>query len=141
MSTKVTLEKYRKMQRKVAEAKSYKEKKKALPTWEEIAVGLIEYGPCPGEKNIGFTTSSSRSLRPIIDPKKCTDCKLCWLYCPDGAIDHKIKLDLDYCQGCGICAKVCSPKAITMKSELEVLEDVSEAELPRMREVLREFGY
>ena len=141
LSTDIGLEKYRKMQRKVAESKTYEERMESLPTWEEIPVGLIEYGPRPGERNIGFTTSFSRSLRPIVDQAKCTDCKLCWLYCPEGTIDYDIKVNLDYCTGCAICAKTCGPKAITMKAESQILAGFSESEFPTMRELSMEFGY
>jgi pyruvate ferredoxin oxidoreductase delta subunit len=48
-------------------------------------------------------------------------CFLCWLYCPDAVISKTIpvRIDLDYCKGCGICAEVCPTKAITMVSEEE----------------------
>ncbi|HID60322.1 MAG TPA: hypothetical protein EYP46_00500 [Hadesarchaea archaeon] len=64
-------------------------------------------------------TGSWRSLKPVIDYKKCTSCMLCWLYCPEPAIgcEKPPKIDYMYCKGCGICANVCPIKAITMIQE------------------------
>lgn len=133
---------YRKYQTAAAEARSYSERIDAMPRWEALAPGLIEFGPSPGKRNIGFRTSFSRHLRPIIDSKKCTDCKLCSIYCPDGAIDFgNIRVDLDYCQGCGICAKICPPKVIAMVSELKMKEGLNEEEVTTVGEALREYGY
>lgn len=125
-----------------AEAHSYSERVEAMPRWEALAPGLIEFGPLPGEKNIGFKTSFSRSLRPVISTEKCTDCKLCSIYCPDGAIDFgTIKVDYDYCQGCAICAQVCPPNAVEMVSELKIKEGMNEEMVTTVAEALREYGY
>ena len=71
------------------------------------------------QKNAGW-----RSVRPIVDTEKCIGCLQCYLYCPDGTVaehsDGKICFDYDFCKGCGICAKICPIKAITMSPELEV---------------------
>jgi len=136
------LETYRRYQRAAAEAVSYSDRLHAMPGWEALAPGLIEFGPSPGDKNIGFKTSFSRHLRPIIDKAKCIDCKMCHLYCPDGAIDfHKIEVDLDYCQGCGICSMVCPVKIIKMVGELEAKEGLTEEEIVSIEKALREYGF
>lgn len=133
---------YRRYQEASVQANSYSERLAAMPPWEALAPGLIEFGPLPGEKNIGFKTSFSRYQRPIINSSRCTDCKLCSLYCPDGAIDFdKIQVDYDYCQGCGICSQVCPPKAVEMKSELKVTEGMDEEMTMTVAEALREYGY
>lgn len=133
---------YRKYQSAAAEAQSYSQRIEAMPRWEALAPGLIEFGPTPGKRNIGFKTSFSRHLRPVIDAKKCTDCKLCHIYCPDGAIDfEKIRIDYDYCQSCSICAQVCPAKAIEMVSELKAKEGVNEEEVMTVAEALRVYGY
>ena len=66
-------------------------------------------------------TGGWRSFRPQWDPKKCTQCMICWQFCPENAIPEKkgkrIETDFDYCKGCGICAKECPFKAITMVKE------------------------
>jgi pyruvate ferredoxin oxidoreductase delta subunit len=133
---------YREYQKAASEAISYSERIEAMPRWEAIAPGLINFGPEPGKRNIGFKTSFSRYLRPHIDFEKCKDCKLCHLYCPDGAVDfNPIKIDYDYCQGCGICERICPVKAISMATEMKALEGIDEEEFIRAEEALREYGY
>ncbi len=64
-----------------------------------------------------------RTFKPIYDENKCNNCLLCWLYCPENAIDvvdGKISIDYDYCKGCGVCAKICAKKAIEMVREDEL---------------------
>ncbi|MHA1728219.1 MAG: 4Fe-4S binding protein [Promethearchaeota archaeon] len=71
-------------------------------------------------------TGTWRSMKPVIDPKKCImvkkgkhNCHLCWLYCPEGVISRDIppKIDYKYCKGDGICANECPYDAITMVEE------------------------
>jgi len=56
-----------------------------------------------------------------LEQGKMHECGLCWLFCPDAAIrqrdDGFYEADLDYCKGCGICAKECKPGAIAMVEE------------------------
>ncbi len=66
-----------------------------------------------------YKTGDWKSFKPVKDDKKCTNCLLCVLYCPeacikvkDGKVGHP---DLNYCKGCGICASQCPMKAIEMK--------------------------
>jgi len=127
-------------QKAAAEAQTYPSRYAAMPRWEALAPGLIEFGPQPGKRNIGFTTPW-RWQRPIIDMNKCTDCKLCHIYCPEGTIDFSpIKIDYEYCKGCGICEKVCPVGAIKMVSELEYLEGLKDEEVLRRFEQ-REYGF
>ncbi|MCR5495238.1 MAG: 4Fe-4S binding protein [Treponema sp.] len=68
-------------------------------------------------KNSGW-----RSIRPTVDAEKCKNCLQCYLYCPDGVISKNknkdgIKIDYDFCKGCGICAKICKFDAIKMETE------------------------
>ena len=66
-------------------------------------------------------TGTWRTFRPIIDEEKCVKCHMCWLYCPDAAIeldeDGFPHVNYDYCKGCGICANECPRKAIEMVRE------------------------
>jgi pyruvate ferredoxin oxidoreductase delta subunit len=39
------------------------------------------------------------------------------MYCPEGAIDQNLTIDLNFCKGCGICANECPKKAIEMVRE------------------------
>jgi len=48
----------------------------------------------------------------------CNSCGICYLFCPDVAVDQvngKFEFNLDYCKGCGICAKECPSQALVMK--------------------------
>ena len=136
------LETYRSYQKAAANALSYTERLKAMPSWQNLSPGLIEFGPSPDHNNVGFTTSLARFLRPTIDKSRCTDCKMCSLYCPDGAIDSKrIEIDLNYCKGCGICARTCPSKAISMMSELLAEEGLNEKEITTIEDALVEYGY
>jgi len=50
--------------------------------------------------------------------KTCNSCGICYLFCPDVAVDQldgKYEFNLDYCKGCGICAKECPSQVLVMK--------------------------
>jgi 2-oxoacid:acceptor oxidoreductase delta subunit (pyruvate/2-ketoisovalerate family) len=67
-----------------------------------------------------ITTGSWRTFRPVLDHEKCNLCLLCWVYCPDGAMkrsEEAVMVDLEFCKGCGICAKECRKDAIDMVEE------------------------
>lgn len=88
--------------------------------WKELPIaGLIPEGGTAEE----YKTGAWRSRRPVWDKEKCKHCLFCWVYCPDSSIlikDKKmIRIDYDYCKGCGICAQICPPKigAISMIDE------------------------
>jgi pyruvate ferredoxin oxidoreductase delta subunit len=68
-------------------------------------------------------TGDWRDATPVIDPSRCivslkqrAVCLRCWLYCPEGVVSAEVpvRIDLEYCKGCGICAEECPAKAITM---------------------------
>jgi len=67
--------------------------------------------------------SSWRSMKPVIERRQCTNCLICWIYCPEPAIyrdaDGLVQIDYDHCKGCGICAEECPRKAIRMVVEHE----------------------
>jgi len=133
---------YTSIKQRVAEAPTYEQRMDSMPRWEALAPALIEFGPKVGERNIAFKTNFARTFRPVIDNKKCVNCKSCHIFCPDGAIDFDpIKIDYDYCKGCGICARVCGSKAISMLHELKALENLDEEELLTIREALIEYAY
>jgi len=87
------------------------------PGWKSIPIGgiLLEPGSA-----IKYKTGDWRTFRPVIDKEKCTNCLLCWIYCPDGAIireEKNVAVNYEYCKGCGICANECPVKAISMVEE------------------------
>ncbi len=65
------------------------------------------------------TMEGWRSEKPIIDAQKCNQCNWCYMVCPEGVIYKNEKMEIDYrfCKGCGICAKECKKKCITMVKE------------------------
>jgi len=95
------------------------------PGWRELPRGGLIVEPGSAQR---YETGDWRTLRPVRDPEKCTQCMRCWIYCPDSAViveDGKVVgIDLDHCKGCGICARECPPKAaaITMAPESELRE-------------------
>ncbi len=89
--------------------------------WKELPEGAVIPGaPTSPEVNTGEWRTG---VKPVINLDKCTNCLLCWLYCPDSSVlvkDGKIQgVDYNHCKGCGICAEVCPPriKAIDMVKE------------------------
>jgi len=64
-------------------------------------------------------TGSWRTFKPVVDVEKCTGCGICWIFCPEPAIEggKPAIIDYKYCKGCGICANECPFKAIAMVPE------------------------
>jgi len=87
-------------------------------TWKDVEIGSIVTEPGNASQ---YQTGGWRTERPIIDLDKCNKCGLCYLFCPDAAIEQNndgyFKVDLFYCKGCGICATECPKQAITMVEE------------------------
>ncbi len=90
----------------------------AVMGWKSLDLGCVVRQP--GSSRV-FKTGDWRSQRPIVDKEKCIKCGLCWIYCPDLAVvpaeDGYYEINLDYCKGCGICAKQCPKDAISMVLE------------------------
>jgi 2-oxoacid:acceptor oxidoreductase delta subunit (pyruvate/2-ketoisovalerate family) len=90
--------------------------------WAELPLGGLI--PVPGNTD-KYATSGWRTFRPILDLSKCTDCAICWFFCPDSAIMFSQQqmrgFVLQHCKGCGLCAAVCPPRvsAIRMVEESE----------------------
>jgi len=60
-----------------------------------------------------------RYRSPEVDKSKCSLCGQCYLFCPTGCIEDRdtyFGVNLAFCKGCGICAKVCPSEAISMKT-------------------------
>jgi pyruvate ferredoxin oxidoreductase gamma subunit len=106
----------------------YPKSSKWLPTAQELPPGLATptletpFGRVGVASSVSNRTGGWRVEKPILDGTKCTNCLLCWFYCPDGSIvrgDKIVEIHYDYCKGCGVCAAVCAPKAIHMEREIE----------------------
>lgn len=110
--------------------KTYPAMRQWLPEVEELPLGLAtgildtESGPVgPGSFSVN-ETGTWRDFAPILDPEECTNCLLCWFFCPDGAIlrgGEELSIDYYHCKGCGICAQVCPTGAILMRPTEEVV--------------------
>jgi pyruvate ferredoxin oxidoreductase delta subunit len=85
---------------------------------KEYSMGPIILEP---GSSIKYKTGEWRTFRPLHDKAKCNKCGICWIFCPEGAIEllenGSFKINLDYCKGCGICANECPLKAIKMIEE------------------------
>ncbi len=77
-------------------------------------------GPQWPAGDIPINVGSYTNVKPVIDKGRCNSCRLCWLYCPDGAIsiseeDNKPIVNDDLCKSCGICVYECPLKIITLQ--------------------------
>ncbi len=88
--------------------------------------------------NYGSITKSN--FDPIINRQLCTLCETCMNICPMNAIYHHwphkddlsddfMKIRLDLCIGCGICASNCPSEAITLEKVRNVIPIKSQAEM------------
>ncbi len=89
-------------------------------TWKDVEIGCIVTEP---GNTTQYKTGTWRSQRPTYDFTRCIKCAVCQLFCPEGCIEQNKEgyfvADLDYCKGCGICAKECWTQVIKMVEEEE----------------------
>lgn len=91
--------------------------------WEPECYKDLPYTPIMDRPTTYNKTGVWRTFRPIIDQEKCTQCYICWKFCPDAAIviiedeEGSVEIDYDHCKGCGICAEECPVKCIEMERE------------------------
>jgi pyruvate ferredoxin oxidoreductase gamma subunit len=68
-------------------------------------------------------TGNWRVWRPVIDLSRCTQCWICFVSCPDGAIalddGDNPHINYDVCKGCLICVEECPTQAIHKVREAE----------------------
>ncbi len=79
--------------------------------------GVVVREPALQPRTGGWRTG----IRPELERRRCVDCLLCWLYCPDSAIlldgTSVVSIDYDLCKGCELCAVACPTGAIEMVPE------------------------
>ena len=89
-------------------------------TWKDLEIGSIVTEPGNASQ---YKTGDWRSQRPTYDFSRCIKCGLCSIFCPEGCIEQNpegyFEANLYYCKGCGICARECWTKVITMVDEEE----------------------
>ncbi|MBW2270484.1 MAG: 2-oxoacid:acceptor oxidoreductase family protein [Deltaproteobacteria bacterium] len=77
--------------------------------------------------SIQVRTGLWRTLRPVIDPERCSRCHwLCGSLCPDAAISPEAEglpvIDYEHCKGCLVCVAVCPRHAIESIPEAQARE-------------------
>jgi len=89
-------------------------------TWQDIEIGAIATEPGNASQ---YQTGTWRSQRPTYDFTRCIKCGMCQLFCPEGCVEQNedgyFEANLYYCKGCGICARECWTRVITMVEEGE----------------------
>ncbi len=74
---------------------------------EEFPKGYL----CNAGTSVEYITGGWRSMRPVWDADKCTNCMMCWVVCPDSSIkvadEAMTGIDYDHCKGCGVCVHEC----------------------------------
>ncbi len=86
---------------------------------------------CPeAGTSVNCYTGGWRSMRPIWDKEACTNCMLCWMYCPDSSVrvadGEMTGIDLDHCKGCGVCVSECKFNALELISEAKAIAEEGE---------------
>ena len=88
--------------------------------WKDVPRGglILDAGNA-----LDYETGDWRTYRPVWHPDRCINCFLCWVYCPDSAIEVKdgkvVGIDYKHCKGCGICANECPPRVRAIQMLLE----------------------
>jgi pyruvate ferredoxin oxidoreductase delta subunit len=117
-----------------------------MPGWTKMEEGLVIRGMAgeqkvPGRdggyvptRNPTFKKFSTRTMRPVINFDTCTQCKICWLQCPDSCFDITpdgfYDANMEACCGCGVCEAVCPvSKCITMVNEEAFTDNDSQWEM------------
>jgi pyruvate ferredoxin oxidoreductase delta subunit len=89
-----------------------------LKGWRDLPEGALIIEPGNSRE---YYTGGWRTFRPVVDKKRCINCLICWMYCPDMSISadegNMGGYDYDHCKGCSTCAEVCPTRCIKMIEE------------------------
>jgi 2-oxoacid:acceptor oxidoreductase delta subunit (pyruvate/2-ketoisovalerate family) len=89
-----------------------------LTSWPDLPAGGVV---SPARAEVPATGDWRTAGRPVLDLELCVNCLLCWLYCPDSALelDGTALAGIDYlhCKGCELCVEVCPTGALAMAEE------------------------
>ena len=89
-----------------------------LKKWNELPVAGVL---APAQADQPLTGGWRTAGRPVARLSNCVNCLLCWLYCPDSAVELDgttlVGIDYDHCKGCELCVEVCPVGALAMGSE------------------------
>jgi pyruvate ferredoxin oxidoreductase gamma subunit len=111
---------YRELKPIVLSTEELVPKEELVPLAVIVSVGGIEKVTQAGNSTARHT-GNWRTFRPTIDYARCTDCMICFAYCPESALsvgnDGRVKIDYDNCKGCMICLTECPLRAITQTRE------------------------
>ncbi|MDH3670199.1 MAG: (4Fe-4S)-binding protein [Gammaproteobacteria bacterium] len=117
-----------------------------MPGWTKMEEGLVIRGMAgqqevPGRdggyvptRNPTFKKFSTRTMRPVVNFDTCTQCKICWLQCPDSCFDITpdgfYDANMEACCGCGVCEAVCPvSQCITMVNEEAFTDNAGQWEM------------
>jgi pyruvate ferredoxin oxidoreductase gamma subunit len=100
------------------------------PVWGWKTAPIGGALPTPGNSAWNDMTTSRMGFIPVLDQKKCINCGVCDLVCPDlclvwefegtGPVPKKAKLtgvDYRYCKGCFRCVESCPTGAFSKEPE------------------------
>lgn len=104
---------------------------KRLFGWKSLPMGCIVSKPGNFAER---STGDWRVFKPVINHEKCVRCLICWIVCPEPAIDiidksyktqagkewkFSLGINYTYCKGCGLCVEECPVKAIDFVEEVK----------------------
>ena len=89
-----------------------------LREWAELPpAGTVTPSEAEQPETGGWRTNG----RPVPRLDACVNCLLCWLYCPDSAVEVQdgvfTGIDYRFCKGCELCVVVCPEGALEMEPE------------------------
>lgn len=96
---------------------------RGLKRYRDLAVGAVVAADTAGRTRTGGWRTGQR---PEVELRRCINCLLCWVYCPDSAVELSdevvfVGFDYDLCKGCALCVEACPTGAIAMVDESPAL--------------------